>query len=118
MARTKKTNSPILEKATLRAAGIETIAPDLNFGQGLNVKAYNEMIQEMRSKMAAYNAILSTVDQAKAEIDALERNLGDFSDRMLTGVATQYGKNSPEYTIAGGTPKTERRRRKPVNGAM
>jgi hypothetical protein len=117
MTRIKKTNSPILEKATLRAAGLQSIAPNLNFGQGLSVKAYNEMIQEMRTKMAAYNAVLSTVDQAKAEIVELERNLGDFSDRMLTGVATQYGKNSPEYSMAGGVPKADRRRRKPSNEA-
>jgi hypothetical protein len=113
MPRIKKTNSPILEKATLRAAGIEAIAPDLNFGSGLSVKTYNEMIQEMHAKLATYNATLSTLDQARAEIDALERNLGDFSDRMLTGVATQYGKNSPEYSMAGGVPKADRRRRKP-----
>jgi Tfp pilus assembly PilM family ATPase len=113
MARIKKTNSVILEKATLRAAGLQSIASDLNFGQGLSIKAYNQMIQEMRAKLATYNAALSTIDQAKAEIAALERNLGDFSDRMLTGVATQYGKNSPQYSMAGGVPKTARRRRKP-----
>jgi hypothetical protein len=113
MARIKKTNSPILEKATLRAAGLQAIAPNLDFGQGLTIKAYNQMIQEMRTKMAAYNAALSTIDQTKAEIMELERNLGDFSDRMLTGVATQYGKNSPQYSMAGGVPKRDRRRRKP-----
>jgi hypothetical protein len=113
MARIKKTHSPILEKATLRAAGLQAIAPNLDFGQGLTIKAYNAMIQEMRTKMASYNAALSTIDQTKAEIIELERNLGDFSDRMLTGVATQYGKNSPQYSMAGGTPKRDRRRRKP-----
>jgi hypothetical protein len=112
MARRKKTNSRVLEKATLRAASLQTIGSDLNFGEGLTLKAYNQMIQEVRSKMATYNASLSQVDQTKAEIVELEKVLGDFSDRMLTGVATQFGKNSPEYTIAGGVAKADRRRRK------
>jgi hypothetical protein len=112
MARPKRSSSKILEKATLRAAGIETIAPDLSFGQGVTLKTYNQMIAEMRTKMAAYNAALAAIDQTQAEIDQLERNLGDYSERMLTGVATHYGKNSPEYSIAGGVRKVDRRRRK------
>jgi hypothetical protein len=115
MARPKKVNSKVLEKATLRSAGLYTIGSALDFGSGLTIEAYNQLIQEMRSKMASYNIALSQVDQTQAEIAELERTLGDFSDRMLTGVATQFGKNSPEYTMAGGVPKSERtKRRKPV----
>jgi hypothetical protein len=117
MARPKKTNSKVLEKATLRAAGLQTIGSNLNFGEGLTLRAYNQMIQEMRNKMATYNATLAQVDQTKAELVSLERALGDFSDRMLTGVATQFGKNSPQYTMAGGVPKNDRKRRKPVEAA-
>jgi hypothetical protein len=112
MARPKRNSSKILEKATLRAARIQTIAPDLNFGEGVALKTYNQMIVEMRNKMAAYNAALAAIDQTQAEIDQLERNLGDYSERMLTGVATHYGKNSAEYEIAGGVRKSDRRRRK------
>lgn len=36
----------------------------------------------------------------------------DLSKRMLTGVASKYGKNSSEYEMAGGTRKSERK--KPV----
>jgi hypothetical protein len=111
MVRPKKSNSKVLEKATLRAAGIQSIAPDINFGQGVTLKTYNGMIQEMRNKLASYNAALSDIDQTQAEIAELERNLGDYSDRMLTGVATYYGKNSAEYSLAGGVPKRDRRRR-------
>jgi hypothetical protein len=116
MARPKKVNSKVLEKATLRSAGLRTIGSALDFGSGLTIEAYDQLIQEMRSKMASYNIALSQVDQTQAEIAELERTLGDFSDRMLTGVATQFGKNSPEYTMAGGVPKSERiaKRRKTV----
>jgi hypothetical protein len=112
MVRPKKTYSRVLEKATLRAAGIESIAPDLNFGQGMTIQTYNSMISEMRSKLASYNAAIAAINQSQAEIAELERNLGDYSDRMLTGIATHYGKNSPEYSQAGGVPKRDRRRRK------
>ncbi|MGI8935279.1 MAG: hypothetical protein ACR2FS_14525 [Phormidesmis sp.] len=40
-----------------------------------------------------------------------------MTDRMLTGVATQFGKNSDEYEMAGGTRKSERRRvKRPAMG--
>jgi hypothetical protein len=112
MVRLRKNNSIILEKASLRAAGLQAIGKDLDFGQGLSLRAYNQLILEVRTKMASYNAALTNIDQTKTEIATLERTLADISDRMLTGVATQYGKNSPEYSIAGGVPKSERRRRK------
>jgi hypothetical protein len=48
-----------------------------------------------------------------------EKLLRAFSERMLTGVAAKFGKDSEQYQKAGGTKKSERRRpkRKIAKGA-
>ncbi|BAZ67792.1 hypothetical protein NIES4106_25490 [Fischerella sp. NIES-4106] len=37
--------------------------------------------------------------------------MGDISERMLTGVACKYGKDSSEYEMAGGVRKSDRVRK-------
>lgn len=34
----------------------------------------------------------------------------DWNERVLTGVATKYGKNSNQYEMAGGKKKSERKK--------
>ena len=70
------------------------------------------MINETRTALVNYNKLLSDADEAYNDFQTLEKTLADTSDRMLTGVATHYGKNSNEYEKAGGTRKSERRRAK------
>ncbi|TLD69548.1 hypothetical protein FEM03_16440 [Phragmitibacter flavus] len=110
MARLKKLNSESILKANGRAAGLSSIDAALDLGNGQTLVAYNAKIQETIQKQTAYNAALSTVDELKNQFDALEKELDDLSDRMLTGVATKFGKNSDEYEKAGGTKKSERKR--------
>jgi len=111
-----KLSSKILEKAQRRAAALESITDTLNFGEGLTLDAYTSTIANLRQKINAYNTLLSSVDKAKNEIQQTEQILNDLSERMLTGVATKYGKNSNEYDMAGGVRKSERkpRSRKPM----
>ncbi|BAY60611.1 hypothetical protein NIES22_06700 [Calothrix brevissima NIES-22] len=39
-----------------------------------------------------------------------EKRLAEFCERMLTGVASKYGRNSDEYQMAGGVRKSDRKR--------
>ncbi|MEL7495536.1 MAG: hypothetical protein AAGJ95_16450 [Cyanobacteria bacterium J06554_11] len=70
------------------------------------------LITSTRSALQQYNTLLSEIDEAQNNFKALEKELADMSERMLTGVVTHYGKDSSEYEKAGGTRKSERRRRK------
>jgi hypothetical protein len=72
-------------------------------------------MEQLRSKIDAYNTALAIIDSSKTEIAALEKNLGELADQMLIGVAFKYGKNSPEYEMAGGVRKSERIRRSSVS---
>jgi hypothetical protein len=109
MARRKRT-SQLLEKAVRRAAGMSSIDPGLDLGNGLTLPAFSTLIETMRSRENAYNSALSNLDKLYREMLETERELGDMAEHMLLGVATRYGKSSVEYGMAGGVPKNQRRR--------
>jgi|SRR3972149_850027 len=108
----KKRTSPVLDKAVTRATSISAITAPLDLGGGLTLAAYQTQIANVRTKLDAYNALLSSVDSAGDQVDDLERSLADLSERMLAGVGTQFGKDSPEYEAAGGTRKSDHKPRK------
>ena len=109
MARRKR-SSKVLEKADRRIASLRSISPDLNLGNGLTVDVYTNLITDMRDRLAAYNTVLSTVDKTYNDMLLIEQKLGDYSELLLLGVATKYGKSSDEYEMAGGVKKSERKR--------
>jgi len=110
MARRKRT-SQMLKKAVRRAAGINSIDPNLDLGNGLTLPAFSTLIETLRTKENAYNSALSHLDKLYREMLETERELGDMAEHMLLGVATRYGKSSMEYGMAGGVPKNQRRKR-------
>ena len=79
---------------------------------GLTSKAYDQLLNNTRQSQQEYNTLLSKIDEARNIFQAREKELADMSERMLTGIATHYGKDSSEYEKAGGTRKSERRRKK------
>ena len=106
----KKRTSRMLEKAELRSAGLKAIDPGMNFGDARNMTNLTTQIEQLRTKIDAYNTALAIIDSSKTEIEALEKSLGDLSDQMLIGVAFKYGKDSREYEMAGGVRKSQRKR--------
>jgi hypothetical protein len=107
----KKRSSQVLEKAERRIAGMQSVAEEIDFGNGLTMAAYEALIQTMREKLTAYNRTLSMVDGAYNEMLAAERKLMDVSDHMLSGFGVRYGKDSFEYEMAGGRRKSDRQKR-------
>ncbi|MCC5610656.1 hypothetical protein LC612_28875 [Nostoc sp. CHAB 5834] len=109
MARHKR-NSRTLSKAEMRLASIKSISATLEVGDNLTVKDYTNKIESLRQSLEAYNTTLSTIDVLLTQITEHERDLADYSEKILLGVAYKFGKNSHEYQMAGGTRKSERKR--------
>ncbi len=107
----KKRTSRVLEKAELRAAGLKAVDTMMDFGDARNMTNLTVQMEQLRSKIDAYNTALAIIDSSKTEIEFLEKSLGDLTDQMLIGVAFKYGKDSREYEMAGGVRKSERIRR-------
>ncbi|MBW4435025.1 MAG: hypothetical protein KME28_25760 [Pelatocladus maniniholoensis HA4357-MV3] len=110
MARQKRT-SKVLERAVRRAAGIDSIDPNIDLGNGLTLSAFSTLIERMRAKENVYNSALSNLDKLYREMLETECELGDMAEHMLMAVATRYGKSSVEYGMAGGAPKNQRSKR-------
>ena len=55
----------------------------------------------------SYNNLLSNADAAGNQIDHLEREVRDLNERIFTGVATIFGRDSDEYEMVGGARKSE-----------
>lgn len=111
MSLKKKTTSKVVQFAAARAAGMESIAPTMDFGDGLTHTAYKAAIADAQTKLAAYNSLLAQVDEARGSFGAAEDNVRDLSDRMLAATAARFGRESSEYQKAGGTRKSDRKTR-------
>ncbi len=110
MARRKK-ESNTLAKAEQRLSGMKSIQDKLDLGNGLSTAAYEKEIVALRNEIAEYNMLLSKVDMLSNRVKSAEKALAGTTSMMLTGVALKYGKDSSEYEMAGGTRKSERRKR-------
>jgi uncharacterized protein YukE len=108
MPRLKRT-SPTLTVAQSRIAALETINPKLDLGNGISVKAFNAKIEETRQALEEYNKALSAIDQSRSRVTELERSLASLSTRMLSGVATLYGRTSSEYEMTNGSKRRRTR---------
>src|SRR5690242_7490642 len=113
----QKRNSRALTKAERRIEGLQTINPDLDFGNGFsiaNYANYDTKVKELREKLALYNQAKTMVEKAQNALVDAERALNSYSEHMLLSVASRYGKNSDEYGMAGGTRKSDRRKPRPA----
>ena len=115
----KKRKSNTVVSANKRLAGLESIDPLLDLGNGNTIAAYLVAIKGVADALDAYNQNLSDADALMNNVEAAEKTLSDFSEVMLEAVGTKYGHDSNEYEMAGGTRKSERKRpvRKPKPGA-
>ncbi|MDZ7995177.1 MAG: hypothetical protein RM022_031255 [Nostoc sp. EfeVER01] len=110
MSRLKRT-SRILEKAQLRAAGLKSIVPSIKFDENSSLEKLIESIEQLHNKLDVYNTALSMVDSSRTEIEEMEKNLSQLSEKMLMVVAIKYGKDSREYEMAGGVRNSDRIRK-------
>ena len=113
MARRKR-NSSVLERADRRIESLQSISVELDFGEGLTIQAYTMTINDLRSKLAAYNTALSTIDKLTDDVNNAEKAVIAMSEKMLLGVGSRYGKTSPEYEMAGGARRGNTKKKQSV----
>ncbi|MEA5625081.1 hypothetical protein [Nostoc sp. UHCC 0251] len=107
----KKRTSSVLEKTEQQTIGFQSIDPSLNFGDSISLQHLAELTGELRNELNQYNKMLNTLDSAKEKIETLEKSIRETSERLVSGVATKYGKDSREYELAGAVRKSDRVRK-------
>ncbi|PSB23588.1 hypothetical protein [Stenomitos frigidus] len=105
-----KRNSRVLAKSERQLESLQSIERMLDFGNGVTAQAYADVIDQMRQRLAYYNTLLSTVDDAQRDVELTEQALTDLSKRLMVNVAARYGEDSREYRMAGGKPRSTGRR--------
>lgn len=110
MARRKLTRVLDLEKGITRLAAIKSIDAALDLGSNITLANYETQVQTLSTKIANYNTALSTIDDLYNDCINQIEVVKDWNERILTGVATKYGKNSSQYEMAGGKKKSERKK--------
>lgn len=113
MARRKLSRVLDLEKGITRLAAVKSIDVALDLGNNISVPNYEIQVNLLSTKLSAYNTALSTIDDLYNDCIAQIDVIKDWNERILTGVATKYGKNSSQYEMAGGKKKSERKKATP-----
>jgi hypothetical protein len=101
----KTRGSAALDKSQRRLASIASIDEYLDLGSNLTLQAYRQKIEQTRAALESYNTLLSHVDESRRTVTELEKELSEMSERMLAGIAVQYGRSSTEYSKAGGSAR-------------
>ncbi|WP_298913670.1 hypothetical protein [uncultured Nostoc sp.] len=95
--------SAAVDKAQLRLALLKSVEENLDLGHGLTIEAYNHLINTTRATLEAHNTLVSNLEESRKTVTQMDKALSEMSERMLSGVATVYGRNSIEYSKAGGS---------------
>ncbi|MBD2358353.1 hypothetical protein H6G41_27710 [Tolypothrix sp. FACHB-123] len=106
-----KRSSSVLTKTELQTIGFQSIDPRLDFGDSISLKYLNELTEQLREELNEYNKMLNALDTAKEKIEVLEKNIRQTSERLISGVATKYGKDSREYEMIGMVKTSDRVRK-------
>ena len=109
MARIKR-KSAVLEAARKRLAGLKAIDPKPNFGDKLTEEIYTAKINSLSARVDSYNTMLSEVDEELNELEREEVETNDLSRRFLSAGEAQYGPDSNEYEMLGGTRTSDRKK--------
>ncbi len=109
----KTRGSASIDKAQRRIANLKSIDENLDLGYGLTIENYSTAIEAILTALDSHNTLISNLDASRKNVAELEKALSSLSERMLSGVATKYGKDSIEYSKAGGS----NRRRGSANSA-
>jgi exonuclease VII small subunit len=109
MARLRR-SSAVLETARQRLSGLKSITPKPNFGPALDIDQYEQDINALNDSLDKYNQTVALLDQMQNALEDDETKLNDKSKRMLAATGAQYGPDSSEYEIVGGTRTSDRKR--------
>jgi uncharacterized membrane protein YgcG len=109
MARLKRTSN-VVEVARQRLAGLKGITTAPTFGPSLTVATYEAKIDSVSGLLNTYNQKLAEIDQLQNDLQAAEAELNELNRRFLSAGEAQYGPDSSEYEMLGGTRKSERKK--------
>ena len=108
MTKQKKANA-LLARMNQRLAGMIAIDPKLDLG-GVSVSSVKKSTEDLKARIANVHHTEAVAGAARLELAGALPDMRDTNERILTGVATKFGKRSAQYKQVGGVPTSERKR--------
>src|SRR5437016_3891662 len=105
MARQRRT-SAVLETARQRLAGLKKINPAPDLGPNLSTQLYDGKVTSFTTRLDGHNQLLASADDSTNVTNGEESELNDWNRRILSAVEAQFGPDSSEYEMVGGTRKS------------
>src|SRR2546423_437463 len=109
MARQKRTSAALVT-ARQRFAGLNQITPAPNLGPNLTLAAYQGVMTDGGAIEKPHKHRAAQMDASPTRSDTKTARGEDGTRRILSAVEAQYGPDSSEYEMCGGTRKSERRK--------
>ena len=106
----KFTSVKVIDQASSRFEGLAAISETLDLGNGITLATFKASIENVRAKESSYQQQLSILEEKQTAFEVARKQLADMSSRVLSSVAAKYGRDSVEYTRAGGVRSSDRRR--------
>jgi hypothetical protein len=106
----QKRKSSVLQTARERLAGLKKFRTEPDFGAALTVASYETEINGYAADENSYNEDLAALDDKQNRLDARQSGLNDLNQRIQAAVKAQFGSDSSEYELVGGTRRSERKK--------
>lgn len=106
-----KRESAAAKRGNTRLAKLKSIDPELDLGNGNSIAEYERKIGVVKKANDEYNTDKSKLDGQLDRLEGMETGLDEMSTNMLSGVRIRFGPDSAEYEMAGGTRKSEYKKR-------
>lgn len=110
MARRRKSETPAMSDAEQKIAGMKSIDPRLDLGNGVTLAQHEAALAACRAALEDYNSSLAISDEKHNVFHALEKVVIANNKKILPAVGLRYGTDSNEYEMVGGKRESERKR--------
>ena len=107
---TRKTGYPGLMKMEQRLTGLKSISTTLELHNGISVVGGEALKADFKKAEEEYNIMLKNLNIKKDEVKNLEKKLFDYCKTSLVAVKSQFGDDSTEYELTGGTRTSKRQK--------
>ena len=107
---TRKAGYPGLMKMEQRLTGLKSISTTLELHNGISVVGGEALKADFKKAEEEYNIMLKNLNIKKDEVKNLEKKLFDYCKTSLVAVKSQFGDDSNEYELTGGTRTSKRQK--------
>ena len=107
---TRKAGYPGLMKMEQRLTGLKSISTTLELHNGISVVGGEALKADFKKAEEEYNIMLKNLNIKKDEVKNLEKKLFDYCKTSLVAVKSQFGDDSNEYELTGGTRISKRQK--------